>query len=152
MAQINQLPTISTSELSGSDLLPVYSSVNGDARKLSLSALVAYFQSVFTRTDYITTVNTPGDGFNITIEQDGQPRWLLLRPTSALATGTVVLPSPTVAADGQEVLVTTTLQIASFTVDGNGATAVFGAPSVLAAEDKFTLRYNAQSKSWYAIG
>ena len=151
MPQINQLSTISATELTGSDNLPVYSSANGDARKLAISALISYLQATFTKQDYLTSVYTPGDGFTETVTQDGFSRWMLLRPTGALATGTIVLPATNVATDGQEILVTTTLQITSFTVNGNGATAVYGAPAVLAAEDKFTLRYNALTTSWYGI-
>jgi hypothetical protein len=151
MPQINQLSTISASQLTGSDNLPVYSSANGDARKLAISALIAYFQDNFTKQDYLTTVSTPANGFTETVTQDGFSRWILLRPTGALATGTIVLPSPSVAVDGQEILVTNTLQITSLTVNGNGATAVYGAPSALSAEDKFTLRYNTLTTSWYGI-
>lgn len=151
MPLINQLPTVSSSELAGSDNLPVYSSANGDARKLSLTALISYFQNNFTNTSKIATITTPADGFTLTVQQDGQSRWEILKPTGALATGTIVLPAPGVAADGQEILVTTSLQIASLTINGNGATAVFGAPSVLAAEDNFTLRYNQLSTSWYKV-
>ena len=67
MAQINQLPTMSASQVSGADNLPVYSSANGDARKLSLSALLSWFQDTFARQEFIKTISTPGDGFNITI-------------------------------------------------------------------------------------
>lgn len=151
MPVINQLPSVSSSEVTSSDLLPVYNNTNGDARKLSLANLLEWFRTNFTNPAFTTDLQTPGDGFNITLTQDSKNYWLLLRPTSALATGTIVLPAPSVATDGQEVLVTTTLQIASFTVNGNGATAVYGAPSVLAAEDKFKLRYNTQTTSWYLV-
>ena len=151
MAQINQLPTMSASQVSGADNLPVYSSANGDARKLSLSALLSWFQDTFARQEFIKTISTPGDGFNITITQDGLNHWALLRPTGGLATGTLVLPAPSVATDGQEVLVTTTYQIAGFTLNGNGASEVNGAPSVLASGDNFKMRYESQTTSWYAV-
>ena len=96
-------------------------------------------------------MTTPANGFTLTIISDGQTRWELLRPTGNLATGTIVLPLFTDAADGQEIKVTSTLQIAALTVNGNGATAVYGAPLVLAAEDFFTLRYNLLTLSWYRI-
>lgn len=149
---INQLPVVSLAELKTNDLLAIFSSTNGDTRKASITTLISLFKQEFTRPDYETTVHTPGDGFSITVTQDGLTRWELLRPTGALATGTLVLPAPAVATDGQEILVTTTLQISAFTVDGNGATAVYGAPSVLAAEDKFKLRYNLATTSWYCVG
>ena len=150
MPQINQLPTASV--LTGGDLLPIYSSQNGDARKLSLSSLISFFQTTFTNTTFIENRNTPGDGFSIELLQDGQYAWLKLFPTTALATGTIILPGPNVAADGQEILVTTTLQIASFTVNGNGASAVYGAPTVLAAEDSFKLKYDLLTTSWFKVG
>lgn len=151
MATINQLSPITSSNITGASLLALYDSSNGDARKMSLTSLLTWLYSNFARQDYLTTVVTPADGFTETVEQDGLSRWVLLRPTASLATGTVVLPAPSVASDGQEILVTTTYQIASFALNGNGATAVYGAPNVLGAEDKFTMRYNALTSSWYCI-
>ena len=149
MPVINQLPTVTT--LAGSDLLPVYSAVNGDARKLSLTSLIAYFQSTFTNTTFIQNAQTPGDGFSITMVQDGQYAWLKLLPTGLSATGTVVLPAPSVAADGQEILITSTLQITSLTINGNGATAVYGLPGVFAAEDSIKFKYDLATTSWYKV-
>ena len=149
MPAINQLPTAST--LSGSDNLPIYSAVNGDARKMSLTALVAYFQANFTSQTFVKNIQTPADGFNLTATQDGQWAWMLLRPTVPCATGTVVLPAPSVAADGQEFLITTTQPVTAFTLNGNGATALYGAPSVLGVDDKFKMKYDSQTTSWYAV-
>jgi hypothetical protein len=151
MSQINQLSSISTSELTTGDNLVVWSNQNGDSRKLSFGNLVDYIQSNITAGTFITTISTPGDGFNITIEQDSQNRWALLRPTGSLATGTIVLPAPAVSIDGQEILVTTTAQIATFTLNGNGASNVYGSPTVLAADDSFKIKYNSQTTSWYKV-
>lgn len=149
MPAINQLPTVSSTEVTGGDNLPIYSAANGDARKLSLTNLLAWFRANFTSAVFIKNIQTPGDGFNITMTQDGQHAWLLLRPTGALATGTILLPAPGVAADGQEVLITTTQPVTTFTVNGNGATALYGAPTVLSADDWFKLKYDSQTTSWY---
>lgn len=46
MATINQLSAIDTPQ--AGDQLPLYSSGNGDARKLSLSALVTFLSTAFT--------------------------------------------------------------------------------------------------------
>lgn len=151
MADINRLSPADNSTVSSSDLLALYSSSGGTTRKWSLSNLISYVQSAFTSPTFQKTLLTPGDGFNETLEQSGLNRWLLLRPTGSLSTGTVVLPAPSVAADGQEVLITTTLQIATFTIDGNGASNVYRAPSVLAAEDSVKLRYESQTTSWYVV-
>jgi hypothetical protein len=151
MSTINQLSSINSTELTTSDNFVIYSNANGDARKLSAGQLLDYIRTNLTDSDYLITITTPADGFNITVTQDGQDRWALLRPTGALLTGTLVLPAPSVAADGQRVLVTTTNQVATFTVDGNGATEVNGIPLVLSAGDSFELKYNAQTTSWYKV-
>jgi hypothetical protein len=151
MSQVNNLTPTSSSQITAGTLFPVYVANQTDLRKLPLGDLVTYLQQNFTRGDFVKQIVTPGDGFNLEVEQDGQPRWVILRPTGALATGTIVLPSTSVASDGQEVLVTCTLQITSFTVNGNGATAVYGAPSALSAEDTFKLKYESQTKSWYNV-
>jgi len=151
MSTINQLSSVASTAVTSSDNFVIYSNQNGDARKLSSANLLEYIRTNLTDSDYITTISTPGDGFNITIEQDGQNRWALLRPTGALTTGTLVLPAPAVAVDGQEILVTTTNQVATFTLSGNGATEVNGDPTVLAVGDSFTMKYNTQTTSWYKV-
>jgi len=151
MSQINQLSSIGTTNLASADLFVVFSNNNGDSRKISAANLLEYFRTNLTAADYLTTISTPADGFNITVTQDGQDRWELLRPTGSLATGTLVLPATAVAVDGQKILVTTTYQVASFTLNGNGATEVNGAPTVLAAGDTFTMQYNKQTTSWYKV-
>ena len=118
---------------------------------VTISGLMNHFRQTFTSPAFVTTITTPGDGFTITATQDATNQWALLRPTGTLATGTFVLPAPAVCIDGQEILVTNTLQITSFTVNGNGATAVYGAPATLSAEDRFKLRYNALTTSWYGV-
>jgi len=149
--RIPQLTAVKSSNLNSGSLFGVYVNEQGDARKLALGELIKYIQDNFTSPTFEKTLLTPGDGFNETLEQTGLNRWLLLRPTGSLTTGTVVLPAPSVAADGQEVLITTTLQIATFTIDGNGASNVYRSPSVLAAEDSVKLRYESQTTSWYVV-
>ena len=133
----------------GAELVPTYAQQQSTPLWLSLSGFLSYFQTNFTSSTYLTTISTPGDGFSINIEADGQSRWALLRPTGTLATGTIVLPAIGVAADGQEIIISSTEVITSFTVDKNDATAVYGAPTSMAVGDKFTLRYNTQTTSWY---
>jgi hypothetical protein len=76
---------------------------------------------------------------------------VLLQPAGTLASGTVVLPLNTITPDGTEVLVTTSQQITSFTLGLNGATAAFGDPLTLAAEDFFRMRFVQATNSWYRI-
>ena len=151
MAQINQLPLIDS--VSGGDQLPVFSTGNGDARRLPVSSLLSFFQKAFVSQDLSPQLVTPGTGFNINVagSSAGASVWLIIQPAGTLASGTITLPLNTTLADGQEVLVVNTQQITALTVAANGATAVYGSPSTLAAQDTFRLRYYAATNSWYRI-
>jgi hypothetical protein len=149
MAQINQLSTAET--LSPSDLIAIYSSNNWDARKASLQALLNLFQAQFAAPELTTQPATPGTGFSIAIASGNTNTWLLLQPAGTLATGTITLPLNTSTLDGTEVLITSTQQITTLTIGGNGATAVYGAPANLGADTGFRLRFYKQYNSWYKV-
>lgn len=151
MPTINQLAGLS--QVSGGDLLPIYVPNNGDARKVSVSQLLAYFQTVFAAPTVSTNLYTPGAGFNITVPTPvSEQQWMLLQPASTLATGTITLPLNTGTPDGTQLLVTTTQIITAFTLALNGAAAAFGAPTTLAADAFFTMRFYQATNSWYRIG
>jgi len=150
MPTINQLAGIS--QVSGGDQLPIYVPNNGDARKVSVSQLLAYFQTVFAAPTVATNLYTPGAGFNITVPTPvSEQQWMVIQPAGTLATGTVTLPLNTGVPDGTEVLITTTQQITAFTLALNGATAAYGDPTTLAAEDFFRVRFYQATNSWYRI-
>lgn len=149
MPQINQLPLLDT--VSSGDQLPVYSPNNGDARRLSISALLSFFQQNFASPTLATNVYTPGTGFNLSVPTPVDQQWMLLQPAGTLATGTITLPLNTQTPDGAEVLVTTTQQITSFALALNGASLAYGVPTTLAAEDFFRIRYVSATNSWYRI-
>ena len=150
MPTINQLPLLA--QVSPGDQVPVYSPNNGDARRLPVSALLAYFQQTFASPTLSTNVYTPGTGFNVAVPTPvAAQQWMLIQPAGTLALGTITLPLNTQTPDGTEVLVTTTQQITGFTLALNGATAAYGAPSTLAAEDFFRMRFVQSTNSWYRI-
>ena len=150
MPQINQLPLLA--QVSPGDQVPIYSPNNGDARRLPISALLAYFQQTFASPTLATNVYTPGTGFNLAVPTPvAQQQWMLIQPAGTLATGTVTLPLNTGTPDGTEVLITTTQQITAFTLAINGATAAYGDPTTLAAEDYFRMRFVQATNSWYRI-
>jgi hypothetical protein len=150
MPTINQLSGLS--QLSSGDLLPIYVPNNGDARKVSIGQLLAFFQQQFASPTLATQLATPGTGFNVAVQTPvSEQQWLILQPAGTLASGTVTLPLNTQTPDGTEVLVTTTQQITAFTLALNGAAVVYGDPSTLAAEDFFRVRYYAATNSWYRI-
>lgn len=150
MPQINQLPLLA--QVSPGDQVPVYSPNNGDARRLPVSSLLQYFQQTFASPTLATNVYTPGTGFNVAVPSPvAAQQWMLIQPAGTLALGTITLPLNTQTPDGTEVLVTTTQQITGFTLALNGATAAYGAPSTLAAEDFFRMRFVQSTNSWYRI-
>jgi hypothetical protein len=150
MPTINQLP-LQTNITSG-DQLPIYSPNNGDARRISMGSLLSFFQSSFASPELATYLTTPGSGFNITVPTPiTSSVWMLLQPASTLTEGTITLPLSTQTPSGTEVLVTTTQQISAFDLALNGAIAAYGAPSVLAANDSFRIRYYQPTNAWYKV-
>lgn len=151
MSTINQLPVLS--QVSSGDQIPVYSPNNGDARRLSISALLSYFQQTFASPTVSTSISTPGTGFNITVPTPvSEQEWMLLQPAGTLATGTITLPINTTTPEGTEVLVTTTQTITALTIALNGASSANGAPTTLAANGFFRMRFVTSTNSWYRIG
>ena len=150
MPYINQLPLLN--QVSAGDQIPVYTPNNGDARRLPISQLLQFFQKTFASPTLATNVYTPGTGFNVAVPTPvAAQQWMLIQPAGTLALGTITLPLNTQTPDGTEVLVTTTQQITGFTLALNGATAAYGAPSTLAAEDFFRMRFVQSTNSWYQI-
>ena len=151
MPTINQLNAVS--QLTVSDLIAIYSSSNGDARKASLSVLADFIKTLVTANDdKITQYAAPSaTGFSVTINDDSDSVWLVLTPTGGFAAGTLVLPALANCKDRQEVLVNCTQSITTLTISGNGST-VTGAPTTLAANAFFRLRFDAVTKTWYRVG
>lgn len=150
MPTINQLPVLS--QLSSGDQLPVYNTTNGDARRVSINALLQYFQTAFAAPTVATNVYVPTTGFSITVPTPvAEQQWMVLQPASTLATGTITLPLNTGVPDGTEVLITTTQDITALAISLNGATAVYGAPARLQANSAIRLRFYQATNSWYGI-
>lgn len=150
MPTINQLAPVS--QLSGGDQIPIYVPNNGDARRVSVTQLLQYFQATFAAPTVATNLYTPGTGFNITVPTPTtEQQWMVIQPAGTLAAGTVTLPLNTGVPDGTQVLVTTTQIITSFTLAANGAANTFGAPTTLAANAFFTMRFYQVTNSWYRV-
>ena len=76
---------------------------------------------------------------------------MLLQPAGTLATGTITLPLNTGVPDGTTILITTTQEITSLTIALNGATAIYGAVTSLAAGTATAIRFYQPTNSWYQI-
>jgi hypothetical protein len=151
MPTINQLPLLL--QVSPGDQFAVYTPNNGDARRLPVSSLLTFFQQTFASPTLAVNLFVPGNGFNIPVPTPAaQQQWILLQPAGTLASGSITLPLNTLTPDGVEILLTTTQQITAFTINLNGATAVFGnGLTTLAAGDQFRLRYFNSTNSYYRI-
>jgi hypothetical protein len=150
MPQIYQLPVVSQASLG--DQLAVYTPNNGDARRMSLNTLLAFFQQQFAAPTLATNIYVPTTGFSIAVPSPvSQQQWVLLQPAGTLASGTITLPLNTITPDGTEVLITSTQIITSLTVGLNGASAANGAPTTLAANGFARLRFVQAQNSWYRI-
>ena len=145
MANINQLSSLST--LQGGDLLAVWSTNNGDSRKSSITTLMNYVNANVTTVTQNTQYASPAaTGFSITVNTGNV--WLIMTPVSTYAAGSVVLPAG--ASDKDTVTVNCTQIVTSLTV--SSVATVVGAPTTLAANDFFTMRYDGATTSWYRIG
>ena len=150
MPTINQLPLLD--DVSSGDQIPVYSPQNGDSRRLPVSALLTYFEEQYPSPTLTTNIYVPTTGFSIAVPTPAtEQQWMLLTPAGTLATGTIVLPLNTTTPNGFEVLVTTTQIITTFTLSLNGAAAANGAPTTLAANGFFRVRYVQANNAWYRI-
>tara|TARA_R110000868_G_scaffold17136_2_gene75631 strand:- start:1622 stop:2611 length:990 start_codon:yes stop_codon:yes gene_type:complete len=150
MPSINQLPVIG--QVSPGDQIPVYTPNNGDARRMSVNALLQYFQQTFASPTLAVNLYVPGSGFNITVPTPvSQQQWMLLQPAGTLATGTITLPLNTGVPDGTTLLITTTQEITSLTIALNGASAIYGAVTTLGAGCAAVYRFYQPTNSWYNI-
>jgi hypothetical protein len=149
---INELTSMS--DPANADLLAVWDTDNSTTKKVSISALAATILAGAVATDDKTTqYSAPSASpFTVAVTDSSASIWLVLTPTGTLALGTITLPAVANAVDRQEVLVNTTQEVTGLTVAGNGATAVTGAPTTLAANAFFRMRYEAVTKTWYRVG
>jgi hypothetical protein len=154
MTTINKLSA--ADQLSPGDLLALWATNNGDSRKASINLLTQYLQGALTfpsggAPEFVTQFAAPNTaGFNIQI-QEGPRTWLILTPPATLASGTITLPPVASVVNGQEFLVNSTQQITAITVDGNGASGVFGTPAALGADASLRYKYDNVLSAWYRI-
>ena len=154
MPTINQLSSVDS--VVGADQVPIYCSTNGDARKASITVIANYIQDLLTPANgFETQYFAPGlTGFSVTVtpSAEGGSVYLLMTPSAGFAAGTIVLPALATCLDGQVVLVSCRQSVTALTVSENGAVAVNGAPTTLAANAFFQLRYDGVTQSWYRVG
>lgn len=141
-------------QVSAGDLFAVYIQNNGDARKVPVSVVQAFMQENlnFQTEEFDTQYASPSStGFSVSILSDSGNVHLILTPTGGFAAGTIVLPAVATLVDKQEFLLNCTQAVATLTVTGSGAT-VTGAPTTLAANAFFRLKYDLPTNVWFRVG
>lgn len=140
------------------DNIAVGSSTNGDDRRAAISTLQSYLQSNLTITDasafaeYATQYAAPSaTGQNIQVTDGDDNIHLIITPVAGYAAMTITLPTSTNCIDKQDILINCTQAVTTLTVAGNGAT-VTGAPTTLAANAYFRLKYDLAGTTWYRVG
>jgi len=149
--QINQLTATSPG---ASQSVPVYDPAKGDSRRFSLSDLLTWIQSNTAAgiQEPNTQYSAPVDGGTIQVDDNNEDTHLIITPAGGLALLTITLPALANLRDKQKLTVNCTQAIAGLTISGNGATVGPGAPAALAADEYFTLKYDATLNVWYRIG
>lgn len=151
MPAIDRLSTVS--ELSTSDKIALYSASLGNDAAATLAVLLAWLQEQLTADSALMTqYASPGaSGFSITVapETTGGSVFLLISPGGAYAAGTIVLPDGT---DGQEVLVHCRQAVTTLTITPDSSDSTSGAPSTLAANSFFRLRFDGVNSLWCRVG
>ena len=149
MSTIQQLNTDTAPSLS--DLIPIWSTNNGDSRKISLTTLQSLLVPTVTSSEKITQYYSPTvTAFSVQVTNSSRSVWLILSPTAVFANGTIILPALANIVDKQEITIFTTQAVTALTVNTNGATAL-GIPSVLAQNGYFTIKFDAVMSIWYRI-
>jgi len=139
-----------------SDLVPVWQSANSDTRRTSFNEILTLMQNNIELPGAIemdTQYSAPSvTGFNILVNDNARDTHLILTPSTGFANGTITLPANTSVRDKQYFVMNTTEQIATLTVDLNGAAGAHGIPSAMGPDDYMTLKYDLTMNTWYRIG
>lgn len=143
MTQINQLTA--QDEVTASDQFPLWSGANGDTRRASAATMKAYFAPATTQ--LVTAYAAPNaTGFTVTLDGTDDV-WLILTPSAGYAAGTITLPAS--PRDKQLVTVACSQSVTTLTVSGGNRR---GAPTTLAANGFFSMRFDDVTNVWVRVG
>lgn len=127
--------------------------VNGQDYRLLAGSVLDYMQDNLSfPADFTPQYSAPSaTGFSVQVTDGSDNIHLILTPVAGYAAGTIVMPLLANCVDGQEVLVNCTQAVTTLTITGNGST-VTGAPTTLAANAFFRLRFDDVTNTWYRVG
>jgi hypothetical protein len=148
------IQNLTQSDISASAQVPFYDVANGADRRTSVTQFAEVLQGLLSVSELQSQYYAPSaTGWSVTVAPStvGESVYLLITPVAGYAAGTITLPASSSLAHGQEIVVACTQSVTTLTVSGNGAT-VNGAPSTLAANGYFRLRYDGVLGTWNRIG
>ena len=152
MPQINQLPTRA---VSAGDLIPFYSSNNGDAAKMSVTALAAEIADIngTGSASFATQYESVSDGFTVSIDSTTTDTWLILSPALDSDAGAIVLPSSSNAMHGMTVKISVyDKYTGTLAVTSTGATVYMPTPfNNIPKGGCMVFQYDSIGKIWYVI-
>ena len=151
----NNYPQITDPQLNDTSL--IWDESNAAWRRVTFSDILTLFQANTEESVGLKEANSqyyaPAlTGFTVQVNDDSEDTHLIMTPPNTLAAGTIKLPLVSHLRDKQTVLVNCTQQITTLSLDMNGAVAINGAPTALAADDFFELKYDLPVSTWYRIG
>ena len=143
-----------TDTLNMGDWFVIWQSNQGDWRGFAASDLLTWITANTAGgvQEPATQYSAPVDGGTILVNDNDEDTHLIITPAVGLALLTITLPAMGSLRDKQKFIVNCTQAIGGLTVNGNGATVNTGVPLLLAADDYFTLKYDATLNVWYRIG
>lgn len=146
------IPNLSTSStFTASDYVIMAQGNNNNAQRVSAAVMAAFFASYLDVWALLSTYSAPSaTGFTATVPDTDDNYWLILTPVAGYANGTIVLPAATTAVDQQTVNVNCTQAVTTLAITSSGGT-ITGAPTTLAANAYFTLRFDAVTSTWYRV-
>lgn len=151
MSTINNLPTRTPQ---AGDLLPFYSSGNGDAAKMSLTALSTLMASLL-GTSYplnVTQYKTITGNDGVTITSSTANTWLIVTPTNVETTPdlTVTFPSYDAVTDMTEITVSVSDDV-SLIVSATGATFYSGTTISMTPDAAVKFRFDKVNTAWHRV-
>ena len=152
--QINQLPT--ADQVYSSDLVPIYSSCNGYAKKTSFNTiwntyLLPLIQALLpVSSSFITQLYTLSADSTIVINNNNSPssNATLLIITSSAINLTIVFPPVASCVDGQIVQASINYGLTSQVLNGNGAAL---SQTAIASDKRWKFQFDALTNTWWRL-
>ena len=95
----------------------------------------------------VYSYQTPATGFSIQIPSGASS--LILNPSGALASGTIIMPATPI--DGQTISIASTQVITALTLSAPAGQTIYGAITTLAANGRASYQYVLSVASWFRI-